>query len=87
MDRLKVVSNLYVQCLPVMRLDKISCEYFVGPDAAVIGSLRWGESARGPPEGPQVRVKQDVFLLDTEPRLVAFTLVVRFLTRQPVIRL
>lgn len=69
-----------------MSLNQIPGVDLVGADAAVVGSLRGREAARGPAEGAQVRVQQDVLLLDAEPWLLVFALVVRLLALQPVVR-
>jgi len=41
--------------------------YFVGPNTAVVGSLRSGETILWPTEGMLVLIQKGVFLLDTEP--------------------
>jgi hypothetical protein len=42
--------------------------YFVGPNTAVVGSLRSGETILWPTEGMLVLIQKGVFLLDAEPR-------------------
>lgn len=68
-----------------MRLNQISSEDFVCTNAAVVWSLRWGEAAWWPTEGAQIRVQQDVLLLDTKPRFFVFAFVVSFLTFDAVV--
>lgn len=70
-----------------MGLDEVPGEHLIRADAAVVGALRWREAARGPAEGPQVRIQQDVLLLDAEPRLVVLALVVGRLALHPVVAL
>lgn len=68
-----------------MCLYKITSEDFVCAHTAVVRTLWWWETAWGPPEWTQVGVQQNVLLLDTEPGLLVFALVVRFLAFNPVI--
>lgn len=62
--------------VPVVSLNKISGEYFVGSNTAVVWSLWWGETAWGPAEGPQVWIQEDVLLFNSEPWLLIFALLV-----------
>lgn len=77
---IETYSFLQLEVLPIMSLNEISGEDFVGTNATVVRSLWWGEAAWGPSKWAQVRVQQDVFLLNTEPRFFVTAFVVSLLT-------
>lgn len=64
--------------IPVESLHEISCDDFVCPCGAVVGSGRGGEAAGGPSEGPVVCRGEEELLVEAKPRLLDFA----FLTHQ-----
>jgi hypothetical protein len=56
-----------VEAGSVVSLYDISAVDLVGPNTAVVGTLRSGETILGPTEGMLVLIQKGVFLLDAEP--------------------
>lgn len=72
---------------PVMSLDDFTSDDFVSSNTAVIRTLGPGETIFRPSQGPPIKVKESVFLLDTEPRFVALNSFQRFVGTEALVRL
>lgn len=70
-----------------MCLDKIPGEHLIGTNTAVVWALWWGEATWGPSEGPQVRVKQDVLLLNAKPWLIILAPIICLLALDAMVSL
>lgn len=75
-----------IQTGPIVSLDDLTTDHFVGANAAIIGALRAREAVLGPTKRPAIEIQQSVLLLDTKPGILILDRLHRLVRAIPLIR-